>query len=77
LSSDAGRCCQQHIDWQITESDFEATPRRDLLALWLWISDVPVERAPMKILRESRPALGLLRALTRGHVAQPARTGRS
>ena len=23
-----------HIDWQVTESDFDATPRRDLLALW-------------------------------------------
>ena len=39
-----------HIDWQITESDFLATPRRDLLNIWLWINDVPAHRAAMRIL---------------------------
>lgn len=38
-----------HVDWQVTESDFDATPRRDLLALWLWLNDVPAERAAMRI----------------------------
>ena len=39
-----------HIDWQVTESDFDAAPRRDLCALWLWLNDVPAERAAMRIL---------------------------
>ena len=39
-----------HIDWQVTETDFDATPRRDLLALWMWLNDVPAERAAMRIL---------------------------
>lgn len=39
-----------HIDWQITESDFEATPRRDQCCIWLWLDDVLAERAAMRIL---------------------------
>ena len=37
-----------HLDIQITTSDFQATPRRDLLAIWFWISDVTPERAAMR-----------------------------
>jgi hypothetical protein len=33
---------------QVTESDFDATPRRDLLALWLWLNDVPAERGAIR-----------------------------
>ena len=39
-----------HIDLQITTTDWNATPRRGALALWLWVSDVPAERAAMRIL---------------------------
>lgn len=39
-----------HIDLQITTTDFNATPRRDLLAIWFWVEDVPAERAAMRIL---------------------------
>jgi hypothetical protein len=28
---------QAHIDFQITAADFDATPRRDLLGIWLWV----------------------------------------
>jgi hypothetical protein len=50
----AGGC---HIDLQITTTDWDATPRRDLLALWLWVSDVPPERAAMRILPGSHRAI--------------------
>ena len=36
-----------HIDWQVTESGFLATPRRDLCAIWMWLNDVPAERGAM------------------------------
>ena len=39
-----------HIDLQVTAADFDATPRRDMLALWFWISDVTPQRAAMRIL---------------------------
>jgi ectoine hydroxylase-related dioxygenase (phytanoyl-CoA dioxygenase family) len=39
-----------HVDLQITTSDFNATPRRDLLAIWFWVNDVPADRAAMRIL---------------------------
>lgn len=39
-----------HIDLQVTATDFNATPRRDMLALWLWITDVQPETAAMRIL---------------------------
>ena len=28
-----------HIDLQVTTADFNATPRRDLLALWFWVNE--------------------------------------
>ena len=47
-----------HIDFQITTADFNATPRRDLLAVWFWVDDVPAERAAMRILPGShRPIM--------------------
>ena len=46
-----------HIDWQCTDSDFRATPRRDLLACWLWLTDTPAERAAMRILPRSHRAI--------------------
>jgi len=39
-----------HIDLQVTTADFDATPRRDMLALWFWVSDVTPQRAAMRIL---------------------------
>ena len=39
-----------HIDLQITTADWNATPRRDLLALWLWVGDVSPDRAAMRVL---------------------------
>ena len=38
-----------HIDFQITTADWNAAPRRDLLAMWLWVNDVPAERAAMRV----------------------------
>jgi hypothetical protein len=46
----AGGC---HIDWQVTTSDFRATPRRDMCAIWLWLTDVEPERAAMRIMPKS------------------------
>eukprot|EP01051_Picozoa_sp_SAG22_P001392 SAG22_NODE_54_length_23787_cov_12.917511_5_plen_355_part_00 len=42
-----------HIDLQITTADWNATPRRDLLAIWYWVDDVPAERGAMRILPRS------------------------
>jgi hypothetical protein len=42
-----------HLDVQITRSDWEATPRREMLAIWLWCNDVPLERGPMRVLKGS------------------------
>ena len=30
-----------HLDVQLTSADFEATPRREMLAIWVWLNDVP------------------------------------
>jgi hypothetical protein len=49
--------CGCHIDMQVSASDFDATPRRDILALWLWVNDVPAERAAMRILPGSHRAI--------------------
>ena len=38
-----------HVDHAIALSDFEATPRRDVVSIWLWLSDVEEERAAMRI----------------------------
>ena len=46
-----------HIDLQVTTSDFNATPRRDMLALWFWIVDVEPETAAMRILPRSHRAI--------------------
>jgi hypothetical protein len=47
-----------HIDLQITTADWNATPRRDLLALWLWVTDVSPDRAAMRVLPGShRPIM--------------------
>eukprot|EP01052_Picozoa_sp_SAG31_P026561 SAG31_NODE_2416_length_5732_cov_1.503462_3_plen_376_part_00 len=37
-----------HIDWQVSTEDFEATPRRDMCAIWLWLSNVTPDRAAMR-----------------------------
>ena len=39
-----------HIDLQITTADWNATPRRDLLAIWFWVDDVTADQAAMRIL---------------------------
>ena len=47
-----------HIDVQVTTEDFEATPRREHLAIWFWLNDVPAERAAMRVLKGSHKPLG-------------------
>tara|TARA_Y100001933_G_scaffold259516_1_gene309577 strand:- start:308 stop:1291 length:984 start_codon:yes stop_codon:yes gene_type:complete len=47
-----------HIDVQVTTEDFEATPRREHLAIWFWLNDVPDERAAMRVLKGSHKSLG-------------------
>ena len=47
-----------HIDVQVTTADFEATPRREHLAIWLWVNDVPAKRAAMRVLKGSHRRLG-------------------
>ena len=42
-----------HLDVQITRSAWEATPRREMLAIWIWCNDVPLERGPMRVLKGS------------------------
>ena len=73
-----------HLDIQITTSDFQATPRRDLLAIWFWISDVTPERAAMRPRLSPRPlfcppphADADTSGANRGQVCCPARTCRS
>jgi hypothetical protein len=39
-----------HVDVQITRSDWDSTPRREMLAIWYWCNDVPIERGPMRVL---------------------------
>ena len=39
-----------HIDLQVTTTDFNATPRRDILALWFWVGDVTADMGAMRIL---------------------------
>ena len=53
----AGGC---HIDWQIPEADFNSTPRRDMCAIWLWLSDVTPRHAAVRCgahLRNCCPAV--------------------
>lgn len=47
-----------HIDVQVTTEDFVATPRREHLAIWFWLNDVPAERAAMRVLKGSHKWLG-------------------
>ncbi len=47
-----------HTDIQATIEDFEATPRREHLAIWFWLNDVPAERAAMRVLKGSHKRLG-------------------
>eukprot|EP01052_Picozoa_sp_SAG31_P043299 SAG31_NODE_7167_length_1768_cov_1.581186_3_plen_131_part_00 len=39
-----------HIDHAVRLVDFEARPRRDIVSIWIWLSDVPSERAAMRIM---------------------------
>ena len=36
-----------HLDVQITRSGWDATPRREMLAIWLWCNGVPENRGAM------------------------------
>ena len=36
-----------HIDVQLTSDDFDATPRREQLVMWLWLSDVTEDSGAM------------------------------
>lgn len=42
-----------HVDVQLTRSDFEASPRRDQLMMWLWLSEVTPESGAMRIMPKS------------------------
>jgi hypothetical protein len=46
-----------HSDGQVSLSDFNATPRREHLALWVWLKDVVPERAALRVLKGSHVAL--------------------
>ena len=46
-----------HTDVQVTTEDFQATPRREHLAIWFWLNDVPPERAAMRVLTGSHKRL--------------------
>ncbi len=47
-----------HIDWQVSEQNFDATPRHDLLAIWIWVNDVPEHRGAMRLLPGSHRTIG-------------------
>ena len=61
-----------HIDWQVSTEDFEATPRRDMCAIWLWLSDVTPDTAAMRVLPGSHLPIHRhwQRTLTPEHKAQ-------
>jgi ectoine hydroxylase-related dioxygenase (phytanoyl-CoA dioxygenase family) len=42
-----------HSDGQVSLSDFNATPRREHLALWVWLKPVVPERAALRVLKGS------------------------
>ena len=42
-----------HVDMQLTRSDFEATPRRDQLMMWLWLTEITPDRGAMRIMPRS------------------------
>lgn len=46
-----------HSDGQVSTSDFNATPRREHLAIWVWLKDVTPERAALRVLKGSHVAL--------------------
>lgn len=75
-----------HVDVQITRSSWDATPRREMLAIWYWCNDVPIERGPMRVLLGSHLPLAdhwqrkirdpaKLAQLPRVHGMQPIREG--
>lgn len=39
-----------HLDVQLTRSDWDATPRRDQISIWLWCNGVPENRGAMRVL---------------------------
>ena len=39
-----------HLDVQLTRSDWDATPRRDQISIWLWCNGVPKNRGAMRVL---------------------------
>jgi hypothetical protein len=47
-----------HSDVQVASDDFDATPRREQLAIWMWLCDVPEDRAAMRVLKGSHRELG-------------------
>ena len=47
-----------HSDVQVTAGDWEATPRREHLAIWMWMDDVTPERGAIRILPGSHLTLG-------------------
>jgi hypothetical protein len=64
-----------HTDVQVTTEDFEATPRREHLAIWFWVNDVPPERAAMRVLTGSHKRLSAhwqeMQARWKAHPEQP------
>ena len=47
-----------HTDVQVTAGDWEATPRRAHLAIWIWVDDVTPSRAAIRMLPGSHRTLG-------------------
>lgn len=39
-----------HVDVQMTATDFDATPRREQLVMWIWLSDVTADGGAMRVL---------------------------
>ena len=62
-----------HTGVQVTTDDFEATPRREHVAIWFLPNDVPAERAAMRVLKGSHKRLGAhWQELQRRFCADPA-----
>ena len=47
-----------YVDHTVALSDLDATPRRDVVSIWLWLNDVPPGRAAMRIAPGSHRILG-------------------
>ena len=64
-----------HLDVQLTRSDWDATPRRDQISIWLWCNGVPENRGAMRVLPGSvstasrENGIGCCRTCTSAHIS--------